>query len=100
MSSKTYIVLVDPVQSTLRMHDGDPMVRNRITGNQGEYTRSIPLQNAGAHRAKWVVTGGKTCLLISSSTTTSLCFSYLSIPIMGRSTTCGFGTGTKLTVVL
>ena len=75
------------------------MVGNRISGNQGEYTR-IPPRNAGTHRTNSVVAGGKTYLLISSSTTTSLCFSYLSIPIIGRSTPCGFGTGPKLTVVL
>ena len=43
MSARTYIVLVDPVQSSLRMHEGDPMFRGRITGNQGEYTYGIPL---------------------------------------------------------
>jgi len=38
VSASTYILLVGPVQSTLGMHEGDPMVRNRIAGNQGEYT--------------------------------------------------------------
>ena len=83
------MLLVDPVQSTLRMHEGDPMVRSRITGNQGEYTHTIPLRNAETHRTNCVVTGGKTCSLICSSTTTSSCLPYLSIPIMGRSLSFG-----------
>jgi len=38
VSTRTYTLLVDPVQSALWMHKGDPMVRSRITGNQSEYT--------------------------------------------------------------
>jgi hypothetical protein len=99
VSARTYVIPADPVQSTLRMHEGDPRLRSRITGNQGEgeYTHDISLRNAGTHRTNCVVTGVKMWVLTASLMTTCLCISYLSIPIMGRSVPCGPGNGPMLT---
>ena len=52
MSVETYMVLVDPVQSTLGMHEGDPMVRSRITDNKGEYTHSAAERRDSPHELR------------------------------------------------
>ena len=50
MRTRTYICPMDPVQSSLRMHEGDPIVRNTVTRNEGKYTRDISLLSAKTHR--------------------------------------------------
>ena len=50
---------MNPVQSSLRMHEGNPIVRNRITKNWTEHIHDVPLRNARAHRTNSVVTGGQ-----------------------------------------
>ena len=100
MRARTYLRFVLPVQSSLRVHEGNPMVRRRIAGNQVKHTHDDTQLNAETHRTKRVVTGGETCWCIFSSMTTALCFAYLSIPIMGRSLSFGGDAGPKLTAVL
>ena len=58
MRTRTYICSMDPVQSSLRMHEGSPTVRNTITGGEGKWTHDVLLLSAEAHRTNSVVTGG------------------------------------------
>ena len=39
MRTSTYICSMDPVQSSLGMHERNPTIRNTITGNEGKHTR-------------------------------------------------------------
>ena len=104
MRARTYIRSMDPVQSSLGMHEGNPIVRKTITGNEGKYVHDVPPLSAKTHRTKCVVTGGKTQGLITLITIRfCFCFSYLSIPIIGRSLSPDSrvgNAGPKLTVTL
>ena len=58
MSTKTYVLPVDPVQGALGMHEWDPSFRSRLTETWGKYTFDVSL-GAKTHRKNSVVTGGQ-----------------------------------------
>ena len=53
----TYLCPMAPVESSLGMHEGNPTVRCRITGNCCKRMRDVLLLSAGTHRTNCVVTG-------------------------------------------
>jgi len=41
--TRTHLRFMNPAQTALRMHEGNPVVRSRMTGNWSKYAHEVPL---------------------------------------------------------